>query len=199
MAIKLRKTEDEKNFERRSRISKWKNDIERAIRQYQRNYEKNIEGMKEALNSDNPDRARVFATNIVNLEGAIKGLTDYKLFLENVDLSLQFAKTTKDVWASLSQSAKDLSNSQLTEKQAAQVQQNIEKIVSVSEQIEDRLSGQLEMISGSIDAKGLSNKNVDEILKKYSASAGEQKKVDSEKLDAIIDEVRGSTKEEKTE
>ena len=132
MAIKLRKTEDEKNFERRSRISKWKSDIDRAIRQYKRNYDKNVESIKEAISTNNIQRARLFATNMVTLEGAMRGLTDYKLFLDNVDLSLQFAKTTKDIWGSLSESTKDLTNSRLTEKQALQVQQNVEKIISAS-------------------------------------------------------------------
>lgn len=194
MAIKLRKTEDEKNFERRSRITKWKSDIDRAIRQYQRNYDKNVENIKLAIKSNNIQRAKLFATNMATLEGAIRGLTDYKLFLDNVDLSLQFAKTTKDIWASLSESTKDLTNSQLSEKQALQVQQNVEKIIRASEQIEDRLTGQLDMISSSIDQKGLSTVNVDEIMKKYSVDQTNSKEIEESKLDAIIDEVKKSIK-----
>lgn len=194
MAIKLRKTEDEKNFERRSRITKWKSDIDRAIRQYQRNYDKNVENIKLAIKSNNIQRAKLFATNMATLEGAIRGLTDYKLFLDNVDLSLQFAKTTKDIWASLSESTKDLTNSQLSEKQALQVQQNVEKIIRASEQIEDRLTGQLDMISSSIDQKGLSTVNVDEIMKKYSVDQTNNKEIEESKLDAIIDEVKKSIK-----
>lgn len=192
MAIKLRKTEDEKNFERRSRISKWKSDIDRAIRQYKRNYDKNVESIKEAISTNNIQRARLFATNMVTLEGAMRGLTDYKLFLDNVDLSLQFAKTTKDIWGSLSESTKDLTNSRLTEKQALQVQQNVEKIISASEQIEDRLTGQLDMISNSIDQKGLNNANVEDIIKKFSQGETKIDKVEESKLDAIIRDVKKS-------
>jgi hypothetical protein len=192
MAIKLRKTEDERNFERRSRISKWKSDIDRALRQYKRNYDKNVESIKEAISTNNLARARLFATNIITLEGAMRGLTDYKLFLDNVDLSLQFAKTTKDIWASLSESTKDLTNSQLTEKQALQVQQNVEKIISASEQIEDRLTGQLDMISSSIDQKGLNNTNVEDIVKKFSQSEIKTDKVEESRLDDIIKDVKKS-------
>jgi hypothetical protein len=192
MAIKLRKTEDEKNFERRSRISKWKSDIDRAIRQYKRNYDKNVESIKEAISTNNIQRARLFATNMVTLEGAMRGLTDYKLFLDNVDLSLQFAKTTKDIWGSLSESTKDLTNSRLTEKQALQVQQNVEKIISASEQIEDRLTGQLDMISNSIDQKGLNNANVEDIIKKFSQGETKIDKVEESKLDDIIRDVKKS-------
>lgn len=192
MAIKLRKSEDEKNFERRSRISKWKSDIDRAIRQYKRNYDKNVESIKEAISTNNIQRARLFATNMVTLEGAMRGLTDYKLFLDNVDLSLQFAKTTKDIWGSLSESTKDLTNSRLTEKQALQVQQNVEKIISASEQIEDRLTGQLDMISNSIDQKGLNNANVEDIIKKFSQGETKIDKVEESKLDDIIRDVKKS-------
>lgn len=190
MAIKLRKSEDEKNFEKRAKLSKWKSDIDRAIRQYERNYEKNVQNLRSALELHNSPKAKLFASNIVNLEEAIKGLKDYKLFLENVDLSLQFAKTTKDIWASLKQSAKDLASSQLSESQMAQVSQNIESIVSISEQIEDRLSGQLEMITQSVDSKGISDKNVEEILSRF-ASNKEKKVDDSEsKIDEMINKAR---------
>ena len=198
MPIKLRKSEDEKNFERRSRITKWKSDIDRAIRQYQRNYDKNVENIKLAIKSNNIQRAKLFATNMATLEGAIRGLTDYKLFLENVDLSLQFAKTTKDIWASLSESTKDLTNSQLSEKQALQVQQNVEKIIRASEQIEDRLTGQLDMISSSIDQKGQNTVDVEEIMKKYSVDQTKSNEIEESKLNAIIDEVKkGLTTNEK--
>ena len=167
MAIKIRKSEDEKNFEKRSKISRWKSDIDRALRQYEKNYEKNVQNLRLSIESNNTPKARLFAANIVNIDGAIRGLKDYKLFLDNVDLSLQFAKTTKDVWASLKESSKDLSTSQMSQKQMTQVQQNIENIVSISEQIEDRLSSQLELISSSIDSKGVSDSKVDEIINKF--------------------------------
>lgn len=196
MAIKLRKSEDEKNFEKRSKISKWKGDIDRAIRQYERNYEKNIQNLKIALETENTPRARLFATNVINIDGAIKGLRDYKLFLENIDLSLQFAKTTKDVWASLKESSKDLVSSQISEKQMTQVQQNIESILSVSEQIEDRLSSQLEMVTQSIDTKGISDKNVDEIINNYMINNKKKTEKSESIIDTMIEEVKKSTGKE---
>lgn len=201
MAIKLRKSEDEKNFEKRSKISKWKGDIDRAVRQYERNYEKNIQSLKTAIDTENSPKAKLFASNIANLEGAIKGLKDYKLFLENVDLSLQFAKTTKDIWASLKQSAKDLASSQLSESQMSQVQQNIESIVSVSEQIEDRLSGQLEMITQSVDSKGISDKNVEEIISKFTLESKQNVEDSESKIDKMISEAKKSleNQQEKSE
>lgn len=197
MAIKLRKTEEEKNFEKRSKISKWKGDIDRAIRQYERNYEKNVQSLKTSIESENSPKAKLFASNIANLEGAIKGLKDYKLFLENVDLSLQFAKTTKDIWASLKQSAKDLASSQLSESQMAQVQQNIESIVSVSEQIEDRLSNQLEMISHSVDSKGISDKNLEDIISRFSSEKETGKTESETKLDEMISQAKKSLDSQK--
>lgn len=201
MAIKFRKSEDEKNFEKRSKISKWKGDIDRAIRQYERNYDKNAQNLKTAIESENSPKAKLFATNIANLEGAIKGLKDYKLFLENVDLSLQFAKTTKDIWASLKQSAKDLAESQLSESQMSQVQQNIESIVSVSQQIEDRLSGQLEMITQSVDSKGISDKNVEDIINRFVSDKEKMVEDSESKIDKMIREAKKSLepKEEKTD
>ena len=197
MAIKLRKTEEEKNFEKRSKISRWKGDIDRAIRQYERNYEKNVLSLKTSIETENSPKAKLFASNIANLEGAIKGLKDYKLFLENVDLSLQFAKTTKDIWASLKESAKDLASSQLSEKQMSQVQQNIESIVSVSEQIEDRLSMQLEMITQSVDSKGITDKNLEEIIGRFTSGEAKEETTTESKIDEMINAAKKSLDDQK--
>lgn len=192
MALKIRKTEDEKNFEKRSKISRWKGDIDRALRQYEKNYDRNVQNLKISIETNNVPKARLFAANIVNIEGAIRGLKDYKLFLENVDLSLQFAKTTKDVWASLKESSKDLASTQLSQKQMTQVQQNIDNIVSISEQIEDRLSSQLELISSSIDSKGISDSKVDEIINRFKSQTSLSTSSSEQKLDEMIEEVKKS-------
>lgn len=192
MALKIRKTEDEKNFEKRSKISRWKGDIDRALRQYEKNYDRNVQNLKISIETNNVPKARLFAANIVNIEGAIRGLKDYKLFLENVDLSLQFAKTTKDVWASLKESSKDLASTQLSQKQMTQVQQNIDNIVSISEQIEGRLSSQLELISSSIDSKGISDSKVDEIINRFKSQTSLSTSSSEQKLDEMIEEVKKS-------
>jgi hypothetical protein len=192
MALKIRKTEDEKNFEKRSKISRWKGDIDRALRQYEKNYDRNVQNLKISIETNNVPKARLFAANIVNIEGAIRGLKDYKLFLENVDLSLQFAKATKDVWASLKESSKDLASTQLSQKQMTQVQQNIYNIVSISEQIEDRLSSQLELISSSIDSKGISDSKVDEIINRFKSQTSLSTSSSEQKLDEMIEEVKKS-------
>ncbi len=170
--FKIGKSEEEKLLERRSRINKWKSDIDRAIRQYQKNRETNLQNAKVALQDGNVDKARVFASNIISLESAIKGLKDYKMFLENIDLNLQFAKTTKDVWASLKEGSEDLLKSQLSEKQVIQMQQNVEKIISSSDQIQERLSGQLEQITTAVNQRGEYNpESVDKILGELKAPA----------------------------
>ncbi|BAB59529.1 TVG0374267 [Thermoplasma volcanium GSS1] len=163
--FKFGKSEEEKMLERRSRISKWKSDIDRAIRQYEKNREMNIQNAKISLRDGNLEKARVFASNIVSLESAIRGLKDYKLFLENIDLNLQFADTTKKVWASLKEGSEDLLKSQLTEKQVIQMQQNVEKIINSSDQIQERLSSQLDQITTAVNQRGEYNvESVDKIL-----------------------------------
>lgn len=122
VSIKFGKSEEEKLIERRSRISKWKSDIDRAIRQYERNRDSNTLNAKTAIKDNNLPKAKLFGSNILALDSAIRGLKDYKLFLENIDLNLQFSKTTKDIWASLKQGSEDLVKSQLSEKQMMQMQ-----------------------------------------------------------------------------
>ncbi|CAC12306.1 hypothetical protein [Thermoplasma acidophilum] len=174
MLFKFGKSEEEKMLERRSRINKWKSDIDRAIRQYEKNREMNIQNAKISLKDGNIEKARVFASNIVSLESAIRGLKDYKLFLENIDLNLQFADTTKKVWASLKEGSEDLLKSQLTEKQVIQMQQNVEKIISASDQIQERLSSQLDQITTAVNQRGEYNpESVDKIL---SSLSGESQK-----------------------
>jgi hypothetical protein len=176
VSIKFGKSEEEKLIERRSRISKWKSDIDRAIRQYERNRDSNMQNAKIAIKDNNMPKAKLFGSNILALESAIKGLKDYKLFLENIDLNLQFSKTTKDIWASLKQGSEDLVKSQLSEKQMAQMQTSIDRIVTASDQIQERLSGQLDQITTAVYQRGDMNpESVDNILEKLSEESGGQK------------------------
>ncbi len=176
VSIKFGKSEEEKLIERRSRISKWKSDIDRAIRQYERNRDSNVQNARIAIKDNNLPKAKLFGSNILALESAIKGLKDYKLFLENIDLNLQFSKTTKDIWASLKQGSEDLVKSQLSEKQMAQMQTSIDRIVTASDQIQERLSGQLDQITTAVYQRGDMNpESVDNILDKLSEESGGQK------------------------
>lgn len=163
--FKFGKTENEKIMERRSKLNRWKSEIERAIRSYERNRERNVDDIKLALEDENNQKARVFASNIVMLNSAIRGLKDYKLFLDNIDLNLQFAKTTKDIWASLKEGSQDLIKSQLSDKQLTQINTNIENIMMSSDQIQERLNSQLDQITSSVDQIGQKNpEKVDDIL-----------------------------------
>ena len=162
---KFGKTENEKIMERRSKLNRWKSEIERAIRSYERNRERNVDDIKMALEDENDQKARIFASNIVMLNSAIRGLKDYKLFLDNIDLNLQFAKTTKDIWASLKEGSQDLIKSQLSDKQLTQINTNIENIMMSSDQIQERLNSQLDQITSSVDQIGQKNhEKVEDIL-----------------------------------
>ena len=176
VSIKFGKSEEEKLIERRSRISKWKADIDRAIRQYERNRDSNTLNAKTAIKDNNLPKAKLFGSNILALDSAIRGLKDYKLFLENIDLNLQFSKTTKDIWASLKQGSEDLVKSQLSEKQMMQMQTSIDRIVTASDQIQERLSGQLDQITTAVYQRGDMNaESVDNILEKLSENSEGQK------------------------
>lgn len=155
--FKFGKTENEKIMERRSKLSRWKSEIDRAVRSYERNRDRNLEDVKLAMEDGNDQKARVFASNIVMLNSAIRGLKDYKLFLDNIDLNLQFAKTTKDIWASLKEGSQDLIKSQLSDKQLTQINTNIENIMLSSDQIQERLNSQLDQITASVDQIGQKN------------------------------------------
>ena len=201
VSIKFGKSEEEKLMERRSRISKWKSDIDRAIRQYERNRDSNMLNAKTAIKDNNLPKAKLFSSNILALDSAIRGLKDYKLFLENIDLNLQFSKTTKDIWASLKQGSEDLVKSQLSEKQMVQMQTSIDRIVTASDQIQERLSGQLDQISTAVYQRGDMNaESVDSILEKLSEDSGSQKTEKSKQSTSpedqkIDDLLRGILKE----
>ncbi len=171
--FKLGKSENEKMMERRSRLSRWKSEIDRALRSYERNREKNIENVKVSMQDGNEQKARLFASNIIMLNSAIRGLKDYKLFLDNIDLNLQFAKTTRDVWASLKQGSQDLIKSQLSEKQLTQMSMNIDNIMISSEEIQDRLNSQLDQISTSVDQIGQKEpEKIDDMLNQVRERIG---------------------------
>ena len=214
--FKFGKTENEKIMERRSKLSRWKSEIDRAVRSYERNRDRNLEDVKLALQDGNDQKARVFASNIVMLNSAIRGLKDYKLFLDNIDLNLQFAKTTKDIWASLKEGSQDLIKSQLSDKQLTQINTNIENIMLSSDQIQERLNSQLDQITASVDQIGQKNpEKIDDVLKgiknriSVSASSGTSEKRanepeatvtgDEESVDELIKKLgqdQGSKEEE---
>lgn len=183
--FKFGKTENEKIMERRSKLSRWKSEIDRAVRSYERNRDRNIEDVKLALQDGNDQKARVFASNIVMLNSAIRGLKDYRLFLDNIDLNLQFAKTTKDIWASLKEGSQDLIKSQLSDKQLTQINTNIENIMLSSDQIQERLNSQLDQITASVDQIGQKNpEKIEDVLNNIknrisvsAAAASTEKKV----------------------
>lgn len=171
------KSEAEKFQTRLSKIHKWQMDIDRAIRQYEKNKDKSLQDAKIALSDDNRDKAKIFASNVLSLDSAIRGLRDYKLFLDNMELNMQFAKTTKEVWASLKQGSEDLIKSQLSEKQTIQMEQNIQKILTSSEEIQEKLTMQLDQISSAVYSKSVkASPDVEKLLNFISSEDKEKEK-----------------------
>ncbi|GGM79176.1 hypothetical protein GCM10007108_16750 [Thermogymnomonas acidicola] len=187
--IKIGKSEEEKMMERRTRISQWKAEIDRAIRQLEKNKEQNIQSAKLALKTGNMEKAKVFAGNIIMVESTIRGLNDYKLMLENINLTLQYAEINQKVWASLRKGQEDLVKSQLSEKQVLQMQQDMERIVNTSQRIQETLSSQLDMISNAVYEN--SSGNEERISKLLSSISGGQVKAtessaEDQELDKLI-------------
>ena len=178
MAVfKFGKSEDEKILEKRSRISMNKSNIDRTVRQYERLKIKSVDDAKLALKDNNMRKAKLFASFITSLDSSIKGLKDYKLLLESVDLNLQYSKTQKDIWSGLKQSSQDLVGSQLSEKQIADISQSIDSIVDAQEKIQDSLGDQLDSIKAAVEQSADINESSRDVT-----------------LKELTDELKGETK-----
>ena len=195
MPIKFLKNDDEKFMEKKSRIMAWKSDIDRGVRQYEKNLQDSITKAKTAIKDNNTQKARVFAANILALDGAIKGLKDYKLFLENMEINLEFARTTKHVFESLQQGAKDLLSSQISEKENAQISTNINQIINSTSLIQSRLENQMQTISGAVNDTGnLNDEGITKIISSLQKNmdgktTAEPSRADPESTDGKLDEL----------
>ncbi|MCL5783001.1 MAG: Snf7 family protein [Candidatus Thermoplasmatota archaeon] len=195
MPIKFLKNDDEKFMEKKSRIMAWKSDIDRGVRQYEKNLQDSITKAKTAIKDNNTQKARVFAANILALDGAIKGLKDYKLFLENMEINLEFARTTKHVFESLQQGAKDLLSSQISEKENAQISTNINQIINSTSLIQSRLENQMQTISGAVNDTGnLNDEGITKIISSLQKNmdgktTAEPSRADPESPDGKLDEL----------
>ncbi len=195
MPIKFLKNDDEKFMEKKSRIMAWKSDIDRGVRQYEKNLQDSITKAKTAIKDNNTQKARVFAANILALDGAIKGLKDYKLFLENMEINLEFARTTKHVFESLQQGAKDLLSSQISEKENAQISTNINQIINSTSLIQSRLENQMQTISGAVNDTGnLNDEGITKIINSLQKNmdgktTAEPSRADPESTDGKLDEL----------
>ncbi len=202
--INIRKSEDQKIMEKRSKISMNKSNIDRTIRQYERLRDKSTEDAKVALKDKNMRKAKLFASFIASLNASINGLKDYRLLLESIDLNLQYSKTQKDIWSGLKQSSQDLVGNQLNEKQMAEISQSIDSIVDAQERIQDTLGDQLESIKAAVDqSSGINEKSRDEVLKELTENSKEENtenKEESEedkRLKDLLDEINNGKVEEK--
>jgi len=199
--INIRKSEDQKIMEKRSKISMNKSNIDRTIRQYERLRDKSTEDAKVALKDKNMRKAKLFASFIASLNASINGLKDYRLLLESIDLNLQYSKTQKDIWSGLKQSSQDLVGNQLNEKQMAEISQSIDSIVDAQERIQDTLGDQLESIKAAVDqSSGINEKSRDEVLKELTENTKEENNVESEedkRLKDLLNEINNGKVEEK--
>ncbi len=194
MAIKLRKTEEDKRFETRSKIRNYKSQVDRNLKKQEQLLVQAINNIKKAAAAKDQKGMHNAAQNAVRVKSAIDYLRSFALYLDNLEVTFEFIYIERASGKILSSANEEFSKRMLTDEQARQITQNIESINARTEQLESRLEDQFGDINKSLDEFAeRGGENVDDIIGSIlgKTPAGDADKTKSE-VDDLINKIMGS-------
>ncbi|MCL6014936.1 MAG: hypothetical protein M1323_04840 [Candidatus Thermoplasmatota archaeon] len=187
MAIKLRKSEDDKQFETRSKIRNYKSQIDRGLKRQQQLMAQAINNIKKAASIKDKKGMLNAAQNAVRIKSSIEYLKSFSLYLDNLEITFEFVYNERRNNEILSDANKELNKRMLSEEQARQIENNIQAINQKTEDLERRLEDQFGNINQSLDefaARG--GENVDEVI---GSIVGQNTPENQEKSNSEIDDL----------
>lgn len=193
MAIKLRKTEEDKRFETRSKIRNYKSQVDRNLKKQEQLLVQAINNIKKAAAAKDQRGMHNAAQNAVRVKSAIDYLRSFALYLDNLEVTFEFIYIERASGKILSSANEEFSKRMLTDDQARQITQNIETINSRTEQLESRLEDQFGDINKSLDEFAeRGGDNVDDVIGSIlgKPQVGDEEKTKSE-VDDLINKIMG--------
>ena len=148
--IPFKKTEEERLYESRSKIRGYKSSIDKTIRNFETLRAQSINAVRQGLINKDMAGAKNAARNVLRNDLAIRYMKSFKLFLENLSITMEFVFTERNTTRTLTQANKDLRARMLTDEQASQIQKSIDSIGNSTQELEDRIYGQVDSLEGSL-------------------------------------------------
>jgi hypothetical protein len=172
MALNLRKSEEDKRFETRSKIRNYKTEVERSIKKQQQLLAQAINNIKKAATIKDSQGMRNAAANATRIKSYIDYLKSFALYLDNLEITFEFVYNERMVNKTLVGAQTELGKRMLTEQQARQIESSITAINQKTTELESRMEDQFSTLGQS--------------LKEFSDRGGEG-------VEDIIREITGGT------
>ncbi len=193
MAIKLRKSEDDKQFETRSKIRNYKSQLDRGLKKQQQLMAQAINNIKKAAAIKDKKGMLNAAQNAVRIKSSVEYLKSFLLYLDNLEITFEFVYNERRNSEILMGANKELNKRMLSEEQARQIENNIQAINQKTEDLERRLEDQFGNINQSLDefaARG--GENVDEVLGSVVGNKSESNSEQSNsEIENLISKIMG--------
>jgi hypothetical protein len=194
MAIKLRKNEEDKRFETRSKIRNYKSQVDRGLKKQQQLMSQAINNIKKAGAIKDKKGMLNAAQNAVRIKSAIEYLKSFSLYLDNLEITFEFVYNEREMSSILSDAHQELGKRMLSDEQARQIENNIQAINQKTEDLERRLEDQFGNINQSLDefaARG--SEGVDDVINSVVGKTESTKTPDnsSSEIDDLINRIMG--------
>lgn len=192
----FRKTDEEKRYESRNKIRGYHNTIERYLRDFENLRVQAINTAKKAMAAKDMAAARNAARNVLRNELFIKYLKSFGLFIDNLQITMEYVFMERRAHATLTEANRDLKANILSAEQVNQIQQSIDSIMDTTRDLEDRANIQLDSIDSSLSS--FANQKAEEVattLENIAAGASGSPSAalgsadEDKSLDALLDRI----------
>ena len=200
MSIKLRKSEDDKRFETRSKIRGYKAQVDRNLKKQQQLLNQAINNLKSAAAIKDNRGVLNAAQNAKRIKSAIDYLRSFSLYLDNLEITFEFVYNEREINRTLSEAHTDLGKRMLTDEQAREIENNLRSINESTENLETRLEEQFSTLGESLQEfasrVGVSAEDIVKEVTGQSVQAMESSQKSSEaagdkEIDDLIKKITG--------
>ncbi|MCL4330009.1 MAG: hypothetical protein M1533_03295 [Candidatus Thermoplasmatota archaeon] len=200
MSIKLRKSEDDKRFETRSKIRGYKAQVDRNLKKQQQLLNQAINNLKSAAAIKDNRGVLNAAQNAKRIKSAIDYLRSFSLYLDNLEITFEFVYNEREINRTLSEAHTDLGKRMLTDEQAREIENNLRSINESTENLETRLEEQFSTLGESLQEfasrGGVSAEDIVKEVTGQSVQAMESSQKSSEaagdkEIDDLIKKITG--------
>lgn len=150
MGLNLRKSEEDKRFETRSKIRNYKSEVDRDIKRQQQLLAQAINNIKKAAAIKDSKGMMNAATNATRIKSSIDYLKSFALYLDNLEITFEFVYNERMVNKTLAGAQAELGKRMLTDQQARQIESSIMSINQKTEDLERRLEDQFSNLGDSL-------------------------------------------------
>ena len=198
MAIKLRKSEDDKRFETRSKIRGYKAQVDRNLKKQQQLLNQAVTNLKSAYSIKDNRGVLNAAQNAKRIKSAIDYLKSFSLYLDNLEITFEFVYNERQINRTLAEAHTDLGKRMLTNEQAREIENNLRAINQSTEDLEGRLEEQFGTLGESLQEFATrGGETVEDIIKEVTgqsgstADAGKQTSGSDKEIDDLIKKIAG--------